>query len=838
MQDTTIDIGIDLGTTNSAVAIMNGGNVEIVKNGLSEITPSCVYLDRSGNVKIGDAAKQRLINAKSTNDVRQEFKRLMGQRESLRFKSAQREMSPEELSAEVLKELRRACESRFGTPPRAAVVTIPAMFEEPQREATARAAKLAGFDHCQLLQEPVAAAVAHGFRAETEKAFWLVYDFGGGTFDASIVTVRDGQLSVVNHAGDNYLGGSDFDWKIVEHILLPRLNEQYDLKNHSRSNMERNEQVCANLFRLKQIAEAHIKIPLSRSEVESFNEPDVFDDESGESVEIDLQVTRGEFDALIGGMVNQSIRTVQQLLKDSNLTAGDIEKVILVGGTTFTPLVRERIAELGMSLDLGHDPMTVVAQGAAIFAASQRMPEQSGTSQPVSKGTARLQLEFQPVTKESTPLVGGKVILDGGAPKPGTVIEVRREDDGWSSGPLTLESGGMFFCNVTLAPNSANTFSITVRDKNGVAIPVSPDSLTITHGLSVGKASLPQSIRLALHDGKTDVLLAKGVSMPSHIEGHRVRTTKALRAGDPSDELHVPFCEGEEEVADRNRIGGTIIIRGDKISRPLPEDTELEVSAEVDSSGIAHFRIYVPILDEEFEIDVASRSGSEIVHEEPGVMRKRLELASERANELRQKADELDESTAKSRLQQINADACVADIRGNIDAWEGGDHSAAGRARNQQVELDKQLDEVATIVEWPTLLSTFDDETDRTRQIVHEVGDDADEQSLNQLEQEGKQAIAAKDAKMLNAVVKNLGGLAARLVMQDPAAWAAMLQQIARDIHMIPERARAESLVKEGSQAMQRGDVSTLQSVVRQLLTMLPREAAERAQLVRSDVRQ
>jgi len=717
------------------------------------------------------------------------------------------------------------------------VITIPAMFEEPQREATARAAKLAGFDHCQLLQEPVAAAVAHGFRTETEKAFWLVYDFGGGTFDASIVTVRDGQLSVVNHAGDNYLGGSDFDWMIVEHILLPRLNEQYDLQSHQRSNMERDEDVCAHMFRLKLIAEA-IKIQLSRSEVESFNEPDVFDDESGNSVEVDLQVTRAEFDSLIDGMVDQSIRTVQQLLKDSSLTAGDIEKVLLVGGTTFTPLVRERIAELGMSLDLGHDPMTVVAQGAAIFAASQRMPEHSSTSQTISKGSARIQLEFQPVTKEITPLVGGKVILDGGvASDLGTVIEIRREDDGWSSGPLMLESGGMFFCNVTLAPSSANTFGITVRDKHGNALPVSPESFTITHGLSVGKASLPQSIRLVLHDGTTDVLLAKGVSMPSHIEGYKVRITKALRAGDPSDELHVPFCEGEEEIADRNRMGGSIIIRGDQVSRPLPEDTELEVSAEVDSSGIAHFRIFVPILDEEFEIDVTSRAGSEIVHEEPDVMRRRLELASTRANELRQKADELDDSTAKSRLQQINCEACVADIRGNIEAWEGGDHSAAGRARNQQVELDKQLDDVATIVEWPTLLSTFDDELDRTRQIVHEVGDDADEQSLNQLEQEGKQAIAAKDAKMLNAVVKNLAGLAMRLVMQDPAAWAAMLQQIARDIHMIPDRARAEALVKEGSQAMQRGDVPTLQSVVRQLLTMLPREAAERAQLSQSHVR-
>ncbi|MEI6052904.1 MAG: Hsp70 family protein, partial [Opitutaceae bacterium] len=186
MQQVTIDYGIDLGTTNSVISISQKGNVETIKNGLSEITPSVVYFDKRGSLKIGLSAWEMFKNPKNAIEVQSEFKRSMGQRIKLDFKAAGKSMTPEELSSEVLRVLRQAAGLRFGTEPMAAVITVPAMFELPQNEATANAAKLAGFTYSQLLQEPVAAAVAYGFQSASEKAYWLVYDYGGGTFDASI----------------------------------------------------------------------------------------------------------------------------------------------------------------------------------------------------------------------------------------------------------------------------------------------------------------------------------------------------------------------------------------------------------------------------------------------------------------------------------------------------------------------------------------------------------------------------------------------------------------------------------------------------------------------------
>ena len=718
--------------------------------------------------------------------------------------------------------------------PRAGIITIPAMFETPQREATARAGRLAGFDHCQLLQEPVAAAVAYGFRSNADKAFWLVYDFGGGTFDASIVAVRDGQLAVVDHAGDNYLGGSDFDWVIVEQVLIPHLRDEYDLPTLSRETDDPG--VRAQLYKLKAMAE-RLKIDLSRSEEADLTEDAVFEDESGKDVDIDVSLSREEYNELISGMVSQSIRMVEGLLEKAKLSPGDIDKVLLVGGSTFTPHVRESVEKLGIVVDYDVDPMTVVAKGAAIFAASQQMPDNlAEVALPASQ--AHLKLEFQPVTKDISPLVGGKLSLAGGAaPDAATSIEIRRDDDGWSSGSIPLESGGMFFSNVMMLENQACTFSIRVEDSRGNTIATSPSSFTITHGLSVAKAILPQSIRLVKYDGTTDLLISKGTQLSASIDGHRVHTAKSLAKGDRNDVLHIPFCEGEEELADRDRIGGRIIIRGDQIERSLPEGTELEINAEVDESGVLHYRVFIPMLDEEFEIEDVADQASEIKHEPPDVMENRLKIAENNLAVLEKKAHQVNDAAAQEQLEAIRSNERLAEIRTSIAAWSGGDRSGAGRARNQLVELAKELDNVEDLVEWPALLVEYRESLDDIRRVVHEYGDDRAQHALTGLEQEGDQAIAERDPKMLKRAKHDLDSLASAILLEDPGTWAAWLHHIVEELHVIADQTKAQSLAKEGQQAMERGDVPTLQSVVRELLSMMPREAADRVQVIRSDVR-
>src|ERR1700733_5065046 len=260
MARTTIDFGIDLGTTNSAIAVLKGVTTEIIKNNAdADITPSAVSIDKKGTIHVGHRARNRVIDA--PDDAYVEFKRRMGTDQVYHFKSSGQERRPEQLSAEILKSLKGDVQQRTGEVVEASVITVPAAFELHQCDATRKAAEIAGFKMSPLLQEPVAAALAYGFQVDQEKAYWLVYDFGGGTFDAAIMKAEEGTIHVVNHGGDNFLGGSDIDWSIVEQILVPRLLGEFDLKDFTRGNTRWRQAFAI----LKRSAETG-KIDLPRSE--------------------------------------------------------------------------------------------------------------------------------------------------------------------------------------------------------------------------------------------------------------------------------------------------------------------------------------------------------------------------------------------------------------------------------------------------------------------------------------------------------------------------------------------------------------------------------------------
>ena len=260
MERATIDFGIDLGTTNSKIAMFNGSGATVIKNDIEmEFTPSAVWINRKGNIYVGQIAKKRLEF--DNENTFSEFKRRMGTSEVYHFKDSGRQMLPEELSAEVLKDLRNNAEKRISEKVLAAVITVPAAFELPQCDATNKAAKLAGLTFSPLIQEPVAAALAYGFQSKSDRVFWMVYDLGGGTFDVAIIQVRDNQIYVVNHSGDNFLGGKDIDWEIVDRLLIPSLTGEYTLSEFNRVNKK----WIAAFAKLKQEAE-QAKITISNND--------------------------------------------------------------------------------------------------------------------------------------------------------------------------------------------------------------------------------------------------------------------------------------------------------------------------------------------------------------------------------------------------------------------------------------------------------------------------------------------------------------------------------------------------------------------------------------------
>jgi molecular chaperone DnaK len=819
MERTTVDFGIDLGTTNSVISVAQGGGVETIKNGISEITPSLVGFDKRGSMRVGLAASEFYSRPSSATEVHAEFKRVMGQRVHRDFNASGKKMTPEELSAEVLIELRRATAVRFGAEPTAAVITVPAMFELPQNESTAQAAKLAGFTHSQLLQEPVAAAVAYGFQTDAERAYWLIYDYGGGTFDASIVAIRDGQLTVVKHAGDNYLGGADLDWRIVEELMIPDLQLRYSLDSLSRAPNARALD-RGRMLVLKRHAET-IKKRLSTEETVEYFEENIFEDDDGVGVDIECKITREDFEQLAEPAVSRSITIVDKLIQDSGIPKAKLDRFLLVGGSTFIPYVRQRTAALGIPIGLELDPMTVVSRGAAIFASSQRLPSSRSKPANASAGTAVLQLEYESVVKELEPLVGGRVEVDGRVPPAGTTISLRRDDNGWNSGDISVDQKGMFFSSVKIREKGQSAFDITVRTSDGKQVPCSPSSLAITYGLQIASAPLPAGVGIALADGRAQLLHKGGALLPRPEEIYKGQFTKALRRGAP-DSLRILVISGDEDRAEHNRCGTIITIKGQDVSRDIPAGTEVEIRIAVDASGVPHVRAYVPLLDETFE--PAERP--QLEHEPAEVMRDRKVGLITRLEKVEEKADDNSMGDISSEALSLRLSDEMDQIDTLIEQWEAGDNVTAGQARNLLVDMAKRVQALEAKVELPATIAEYNSHLDDARKAAAEYGDASDRKNIEEIAREGSKALQTKDAKMLQHCIEQLRSIEMRLITKDPAFWVGFLRHLSTVQHQFSDLATGRRLLNEGAQAVQRGDVDSVRSVVQQLMRLLPRETA------------
>ena len=298
-----IDYGIDLGTTNSAICRMEKGEPVVIKTDvLKDTMPSCVSFTKKKSVKAGDTAfndmksdKRRALKAghKGTSNAYVEFKRTMATNTLYKSSFMERSYSSEELSAEVLKTLKSFVTDENVT---SAVITVPAKFTVNQKTATMEAATIAGFAKCELLQEPIAAAMAYGLTTESKNGIWMVFDFGGGTFDAALLKVEDGIMQVFDTEGDNYLGGKNLDYAIVDNIIIPYLMNKYDL-GETMADADK-KQILRDA--MKTYAE-DVKNQLSFKEKEDITSDlgDLGEDEEGEEIELDITITQKElFDVM------------------------------------------------------------------------------------------------------------------------------------------------------------------------------------------------------------------------------------------------------------------------------------------------------------------------------------------------------------------------------------------------------------------------------------------------------------------------------------------------------------------------------------------------------------
>jgi len=820
MNRRTIDFGIDLGTTNSEIACMENGEVRVFKNyKREEFTPSVVRIDEKGTVRVGRKAYERMVD--DSDNTAGEFKRLMGTQQVKEFVLSNKKLTPEELSAEVLKDLKITAKKNLPDEDEisCAVITVPCNFEIVQCEATQRAAKIAGIKYAPLLQEPIAASIAYGFLEKMPKGYWIVFDLGGGTFDVAIMQAKGGRLTVVDHFGDNHLGGKDFDWKIVEHVIHPALSREYNLPGLGRTK----EYQVLNA-RLKSAAE-DAKIQLSQNEeAEIVVYADRYKDKDGKEIDIVIPIKRKDFIPLIEGYVDKTIQMFTDVLKNQKLASSDISQLILVGGPTQIPYIRQRLKDaFNISIEYKIDPITVVAQGAAIFAASQLIPEEL-TKKDYSKVSVKL--AYNPMTTEIDSAVGGRFSPSKDADNlpEGMRVQINRMGGDWESGMIEIKDNA-FFTNVKLRESKVNNFTLALFDKSGNKVPVEPDSFMITQGISVAEPPLIRSIGVELENGTFSKHLNKSEPLPARSKPFTYLTTRTVRPDENEDVLKIHLWEGESEIADRNRHLGTLQIKGTDVTRTLPENSEVEIIISVDQSRAVSAEAFIPLLDKKISGIVTQKISPKI---EPEHIKADLGGEEKRLSKIKKEIVQANDKTIESKLEELNITQGIEDIKTDMQAAEGGDHDAMEKADRNLKELKQRLDSIENLARWPVTLREYNEITTDCEEIVASYGNDDDKDQINSLKKEAEKAIASKDINRVKTITEEILNIRWAVLFRQPGFWVSAFQEVKKDPGHFTDRARAEELIEEGSVALQRQDLDSLKSIMFELWSLMPREEQEK----------
>lgn len=823
-----IEFGIDLGTTNSAVAHRRGAQAHVVKNTQthSDLTPSAVYIHKSGRVFVGQRALNR--QAQAAHDVATEFKRLMGRPEPFVFAKAGRSMRAEDLSAEVLKSLQADVQKTLGQRIDAAAVTIPAAFEVPQRHATHDAASLAGIDRIVLLHEPIAAAIGYGFHTEDQDAIWLTFDLGGGTFDVAVVEVREGIMEVRGHMGDNHRGGKDCDWAIVDNILVPYLSQRFNVSGFDRSD----EQWETLAWRLKRVAE-DAKIALSTAQSYPLTCEDGYlgKDNDGREMDLELDLAREDYEQLVEPFFARAIDLTKKLLKQQRLSASDISRLVLVGGPTMTPLLRDMISDqLSLQCEAAVDPMTVVATGAAIFGGTQVAQDEVGTS-PTSppldgkpQDVALVKLTYKPVTNErEAPVLGEVVQCPADA-----VLEIEREDGGWSSGRIPL-TDGKFATSVTVEPHSANTYFLRLWTQDGAALPVQPGAFEVTHGVALGAAPLPHSLGIGLEDGTVVRVINRNARLPARRTIHGcARLTKTVEAGSDSSAVF-PILEGDSDSSGRNIPIGWFEIRGSELKRTLYVRTTLDVTFECDENGMLRVTVTTDLLSEPLVVEYNARY-PELSRDVPERLDRRVKGASATFSRLKGAVSELGEDAPEldailhGRMAE-EAERAVKACRSKKMTPSSRDE--AMKAHDVLAEIEELENRLERRLEVPMLKEECRWAMDAARVVADTAGATEDQQYVSSVAEQLETAVREEDWKEARRQCDKLEQKRHELLRDDLEYLENTLAWFAANISTLKDPMMAQQFLNEGAEAIRMGTAEGAQMAIAQLVGLLPSEQSE-----------
>lgn len=609
-----IKYGIDLGTTNSAIAYFDKGESVIVKNELQkDTTPSCISYTKKKSIIVGDRSynqlnSDKLIALKKGKSLESntyiEFKRTMGSDKKYLSSFMESEFTSEALSSEILMKLKSLASTDSI---KSVVITIPAMFNDNQKSATLKAAQLAGFTQVELLQEPIAASIAYGVDQKVQDGKVLIFDFGGGTFDICYLKIDDGILQIKDTEGDNWLGGKNLDNAIVDGILMPYLQENYSIESYTNNELKNGLLKDA----LKVVAE-QIKINMSNSvSFDVISNLDEYpNDDDGEEIVLDFTVTQDQINNVLTPVFQKAIDITIDVLKRNNLEGSSIDDLVLVGGPTFSPVLRRMLTDQICVPNTTVDPMTVVARGAAIYA-SQFDIDEAIKDEVRDETKIQLDLSYESQSVEEDTMLVVKLNrskTSGNLPSK-IFVNCKRNDGGWESNKIEIDETGDIV-DLKLRSGKPNVFELFITNEFGENFSCEPSEITIIQGIKTGNATLAYGygVEVLGENGKANFHkingLEKGQTMPASGEISGLKTQKDLRPN-TSDEINISIYQGTIDAQNTRAVNqtwvGTVKLTGNDIGKLLPKNSEVNLFLDIIRDGVFKLSIDVPYLNETIE---------------------------------------------------------------------------------------------------------------------------------------------------------------------------------------------------------------------------------------------
>lgn len=819
MSGSTINFGIDLGTSNSLIAKFEKGEVHVFKNpsGFKETLPSIVGF-RNDRTLIGEQARAYLM--RDSRSVVSRFKRKMGTSESFNIKALGASKTPVELSAYVLKELKTFVQT--GEDVDAAVITIPASFDTLQSNATKEAGLQAGFKSVVLLQEPIAASLAYANKernVDLKNSQWLVYDLGGGTFDAALVRIVEGELTVMDHEGDNYLGGTDLDALLVEKVVVPELSRRgkfEDLLGSLKSQSGSRNALWYAL--LAKAEEAKVELSAKTSTEIDLGTLTVEDDE-GSPIDAILTITRSDFEAVIKDAVESTIDMVKRILTRNSLQPGDLKFILMVGGSTYIPYVRKRVQEvMGIAVNTSVDPTNAVAVGAAYFAGTKERTATEAEAQKRAGAAVRVRMAYNKTSQESEEPFTAKVEGAG----EGMQYRIVSDDGAYDSGLKKL--GSRILEDLPLRAGAYNVFTLKVFDAKGSPVALDNDVIQIAQGrYSVAGQMLPEDICLVLDDTAANdtrlvPLFNKNVVLPSQTK--RTQEIGRTIVKGSNDEIRILVVEGpSNRHSSTNKPLGMLLITGKQIARDLIKGTEVDLKIAMSESRDLTVSAYLNGTDQEFSQVFAPKSR----HVSTAILAtETLQLESKLQAEL----DDAEKNGQKDVAAGLEkALGTVQSLMGEIAELKDDDVTDKKyQLEDRKREAARAMFELTSGKRLEQARRDYADTKSECAKVVQESGNDRERNRLKDVLNREQTFINSSVPEKIQTETEALRAIMLAVLARTPEFLRGMFEHLNQKRAAMNDQIQASRLLEAGKRAIASDDWDEVRTVCGRLWDLLPEE--------------